>query len=832
MSLNWKNLLPHIAAIALFLALSCIYFYPQLQGKALNQSDIRQYQGASKEARDYKSTTGDDTQWTNSMFGGMPTYKIITNRAGNLTAPFEKIARLGIPSPIGRFFWAMTGFYVMLLLLGVNRWLSAAGAIAFGFTTNSFILFEAGHMTQLQSLSYFPLLVAGILMAFKGNYFTGAGVFALSGALLLQADHPQMPYYLFLTLIFLGIAELVQSLLRKTLPVFLKATLSLIAGGVLALGSTASNIIPTQEYLSETIRGAPILKGANTTETKGHGLDWGYAMQYSNGGIDLFASLIPGVAGGGSGEYLRDDSALGKVARQNNRSGKFRAPVYWGALPGTSGPIYFGAAVCLFFIIGLILVKGPVKWWLGLGVLLTLLLSMGQNLEGFNRFIFDHVPLYNKFRTPNSVLTVASFLIPMLGFLGLNEILKAAKNPQPALKATYFAGGILGAITLFFAVAGSSFFDFASPQDASYQEPIIRALIADRQALMQGDAFRSFLFIALATGVIWAFLKGKIKPVLLAAGIGLITLIDLWGVGRRYMVPDEFQPRNQVTGFPMRNADQGILTDPDPNYRVFDLSESAFNSTYASYFHKSVGGYSAVKLRRYQDLIEQHLNKLNQPVIDMLNVKYFIVGSQEDPNAEPTVQRNPTALGNAWFVDTIRIVQTPDEEIAALNGFDPAREAIVHQEFAGQAQGLQPDTTSSIRLTSYKPNHLEYSAECSGEQLAVFSEIWYGPNKGWQAYIDGNPAEHFRVNYVLRALRVPAGQHKIEFKFQPASVTKGKTISLISSLFILLGLAGGVYWSAKNRPVAPAEPEKPAPEPSARVAAAKSGKPGKKGPKK
>lgn len=830
MSLNWKNLIPHIAAIVVFLALSCIYFYPQLQGKALNQSDTRQYQGMSKEARDYKAKTGDDTQWTNSMFGGMPTYKIITNRAGNLTAPLEKIARLGIPSPIGRFFWAMTGFYLMLLLLGTNRWLSAAGAIAFGFTTNSFILFEAGHMTQLQSISYFPLLVAGILLAFKGNYFTGAGIFALSGALLFQSDHPQMPYYLFLTLLILGVAEFVQSLLRKTFPVFLKATLSLVAGAVLALGSTASNIIPTQEYLSETIRGTPILKSENAAPSKGQGLDWGYAMQYSNGGIDLFASLIPGVAGGGSGEYLSDDSALGKVARQNNRNGKFRAPVYWGALPGTSGPIYFGAAVCLFFIIGLFLVKGPVKWWLGLGVLLTLMLSMGQNLEWFNRFFFDHVPLYNKFRTPNSVLTVTSFLIPLLGFLGLNELLKAGKNNTAALRATYISGGILGAITLFFAVAGSGFYDFASPQDASYQEPVIRALIADRQALMQRDAFRSFFFIALATGLIWAFLKGRIKPVILAAGIGLITLIDLWGVGRRYLMPDEFQPKNQVTGFPMRNADEGILTDPDPNYRVFDLSESTFTSTYASYYHKSVGGYNAVKLRRYQDLIERHLSKLSQPVIDMLNVKYFIVGSQEDPNAEPRVQRNPTALGNAWFVDTVRIVQTPDEEIAALEGFNPAREAIVHQEYAGQVAGLQPDTTSSLQLTAYKPNHLSYNAVSAGEQLAVFSEIWYGPNKGWQAYIDGNPVEHIRVNYVLRALRVPAGQHQIEFKFQPASVTKGKTISLISSLIILLGLAGGVYWSRRNLP-AP-QPELPQAEPAAKTTAARPGKPGKKSPKK
>ncbi len=841
MSLNWKGLLPHIAAFVLFLLLSGIYFYPQLSGKALAQHDVQQYQGMSKEARDFKKETGETTFWTNAMFGGMPTYKIITNRAGNLTAPFEKIARLGIPSPIGRFFAAMLGFYIMMILLGVDKWIAIAGAVAFGFTTNNMILFQAGHLTQVQSLSYFPLLIAGILLAFKGRFFVGPALFGLAAALVFQADHPQMPYYLFLTLIILGIAELADSVREKQLPRFGKAVLGLIVAGGLALGSTASNILPTQEYLSETTRGKPILPQDADSQSKegnqGHGLDWDYAMSWSNGGIDLFASLIPGVAGGSSGEYLSDDSALGKLVRQQNRNGKFRAPVYWGGLPNTSGPIYFGAVACLFFLIGLILVKGPVKWWLGLGVLLTLLLSLGHNLEGFNRFIFNNVPLYNKFRTPNSVLTVTSFLIPMLGFLGLNELVKSGKtDKQKALKAAYIAGGTLGAVTLFFAVAGTGFFDFASPADARYQEEVIRALIADRQALMQRDAFRSFLFIALSTGLVWAYLKEYIRPVILIAGIGVLTLFDLWSVGRRYLAPDDFEKKSLVTGFPMRQADEAILQDTDLDFRVFDISDGvgeAFRSTHASYFHKSLGGYHAAKLRRYQDLIERQLGKGNQKVIDMLNTRYFIVANKQDEQGEPLAQRNPTALGNAWLVDTIRMVGSSLEEINALDDFDPANDAVIHQEFSDYISGFDPVKAGSIQLTAYKPNHLEYSFDSPGEQLAVFSEIWYGPNKGWQAYIDGQPADHIRVNYLLRAMRIPAGQHKIDFKFQPTSVKTGKAISLLSSLLILVGLAGGAWWSVKNAPAGEEAPEKPAvPESPAKTVASRSAKPGKKAPRK
>lgn len=814
-----NRILPHVGAILVFLIVCAFYFSPQLKGLVVQQGDVTQYRGMSQEIRDFKEKTGETTLWTNAMFGGMPTYQINTVHAGNNLKYVDRVNRLFIHHPIGRYFAAMVGFYILLTVLGVNPWLSVAGAIAFGFSTNNFLLYEAGHMTKLQTVSYFPLMIAGMLLAFRKRYLLGGILFALGLGLSIWSNHIQMNYYLFLTLLIFGVAQLVSDVKKGALMDFLKGAGVLVIAGLVALGSAASNLWVTYEYSKDTMRGEPILTAepgdaGSQSSSETDGLAWDYAMQWSNGTIDLFSSFIPGVAGGGSQEKLGSSSPLKKdpTWRQIGNYG----PLYWGELPFTSGPIYFGALVFLFFLIGLFVVDGPIKWWIGLGTLLTFMLSMGKNLEMINEFFFYYVPLFNKFRTPNSVLTVTSFLMPLLGFLAIGKIAAGEVTKKRALNALYISGGICAAICLFFWLLGPSFYDFSSPGDGRYEQAglSLGPLYDARKALMSSDALRTLALVLLGGGLLWVFLQEKINKNLLFAGIALLVLFDLVTVGKRYMDSSNFvAKRNYDNAIPRTSADDQILQDKDPNFRVLDLSTSTFQSSRASYYHKSLGGYHAAKLQRYQDIIDRHLTQGNQKVVDMLNTKYFI-GEQD---RQTVAQRNPGALGNAWFVSNIVEVATPNAEIDALNTFEPGEDAVVHQEFKSYLEGLSLNKGGNIQLTDYQPNHLTYQSSAPSEQLAVFSEIWYGPNKGWQAYIDGNPVEHIRANYVLRAMRIPAGEHKIEFVFDPKNYARGKMVSMFFSSLILLSLVGFVgyrsytwYQNAQSEPT----PQKPAPKPT------------------
>lgn len=801
----FKSILPHLIAFLVFLVLCSAYFWPQVEGKVVQQGDVIQYMGMSQEVREFQKETGEQSLWTNAMFGGMPTYQINTVSAGNNLKLVDRIARLDIAPPIGRFLIAMVGFYILMVLMGASTWLSIVGAIAFGFTTNNMLLYEAGHETKLKAISYFPLLVAGVLLAFRKKYIWGGLLFAMGLGLNLWANHIQMTYYLALTMLFWGLAQLIVDIRKGEVLSFAKAAGVLIIGAGLALGSAASNLWITYEYSKDTMRGEPILKSAPADAAtgeqaqkakSGNGLDWDYAMQWSNGGIDVFAGYIAGVAGGGSSQMVDNSSEVYQTLRQKGYRvpANFAAPLYWGALPFTSGPIYFGAVVVFLFLLGAIVVKDPVKWWLVAGVVLTVILSMGKNMEGFNRFFFDHVPLYNKFRTPNSILSVTAFLMPLLGILGVSHILNGKVDKKEALRALYIAAGIAGAVALFFWFMGPSFYSFANEKDASYVETFpAEALIADRKALMSSDAMKVFLLVALSAAALWAYLTQRIKQQVIVVGVlGALTLVDLWSVGRRYLNEDSFVGKNNYeANFAPRPVDEQILQDPDLSYRVMDLSEGTFQSSKTSYFHQSIGGYHAAKLQRYQDMIDRHFSKGNQKTLDMLNTRYFIVGGSD--GSDPAVQRNPNALGNAWFVGGVLSVNSPEEEIEALNGFNPADTAVVNKEFDTYLQGLQLQKGGSIKLTAYAPNKLTYESETTAEQLAVFSEIWYGPNKGWQAYVDGKPVEHIRANYILRAMRVPAGKHTIEFKFDPKSFKTGKAVSMAASLAILLIFLG---WAA------------------------------------
>jgi hypothetical protein len=707
----------------------------------------------------------------------------------------QKLARLGIPSPAGLFFVGMLSFFIMLVVLRVNPWLAIVGAIAFGLTTNNLVLYEAGHTSKLMAILYLPLVIAGMILAFRKQYLLGGAIFALGTGLNLWASHPQMSYYFVLTTIFFGIAELVKAIQDKQVPEFLKAVGTLVIGGLLALGSTASNILPTLQYAEDTMRGKPILEVEGepdpNSSSETEGLAWNYAMAWSNGTIDLFSSFIPGVAGGGSSEPISRDSEIGQdlTRRGAQLPETFGAPLYWGAVQFTSGPIYFGAIACFLFLMGLFLVKGPVKWWLALGVLLTLMLSMGKNLEWFNRFIFENLPLYNKFRTPNSVLSVAAVLVPTLGFLAIHRIIAGEVSTKEVMRSLMISGGILGGICLFFIILGPSMFDFTHYTDAGQAQTFRpELLVSMRKSLMISDSFRSLLLIGLSAAGIWAFIQNKLDKKWLIVGLGILVLYDMWGVGRRYINEDSFYPARAIeASHDPRPVDTQILQDESLAFRVFDLTAAIDKSTRTSYYHHSIGGYHAAKLQRYQDIIDHHIQEGNQAVIDMLNTKYII---QPGQNGQEVAVQNPGALGNAWFVSNIQMVPNANAEIDALTDFDPAQTAVVHNEFQDYVSGLSPNGEGTIELTAYAPDKLTYRSNTTSEQLAVFSEVWYGPDKGWKVSIDGEPVEHIRADYLLRALRVPAGQHTIVFEFAPSVYKAGVAISLVSSLIIILGILG------------------------------------------
>lgn len=811
--------LPHLVAVIGFLIISCIYFSPQLQGKKVKAGDTISHRGMSKEIKDFQEETGERTLWTNAMFGGMPTYQIGAYQPTNTLKYIEKTSNLFIARPIGYFFTMMLSFYVLMLLLGVNSWLSMIGAIAFSLTTNNLILFGAGHMTKIRTLGYFAFIFGGMILAFRKKHLTGAILFAVGLGINLYANHIQMTYYLFLSLIAYAIIELVRHSRAGELPAFGKAILYLGIAGVIAIGSSASSLWTTYEYSKDTMRGDPILKKevqvAESSSTTS-GLDPSYAMQYSNGWLDLFASFIPRVVGGGGSERVGTDSATSQFIRKNSGQTPrdLRLPLYWGPVGkqmSTAGPIYFGAAMFFLFILGMLVVKGPLKWGVGAGVILTMLLSLGDSFWGFNQLFFDYFPLYNKFRTPNSVLTITSFLVPVLGTLAVSEIMKGKTSKQELLKSLYIATGVMAGICLFFALMGSSFLDFSnSIKDPSYESNYnlnLEALRADRASVMVADSWRSLLIILGTAGLLWAFLTDKIKSNILLAGLAVITIGDLWDVGKKYLGADDFVNQNNYESYKTpRKVDRELFKDTDPNFRVHDFTINPWNSSSTSYHHKTIGGYHPAKLQRYQDIIERYISSedralrnafsqqggynaamgvlANSTALNMLNAKYLII----NPDGAPVP--NPSAMGNAWFVDGVKMVASANDEINQLRTENVKTTAVIHDEYKDYIGGATFQKNGTISLTSYAPNHLTYQSNTTSDQLAVFSEVWYGPNKGWQAYIDGSPVDHIRANYVLRAMKVPAGQHTIEFKFDPKAYSIGKMITLICSLAIL----GAFLW--------------------------------------
>ncbi|MBS2209864.1 YfhO family protein [Carboxylicivirga mesophila] len=825
-----KGYLPYLGAVLLFIVLSFVYFSPVLEGKQLPQLDNTHAKAMSKELNDYEKETGEKAMWTNSMFGGMPAYQIKSDSSKNIFSYLNRYTRLGLPyETVAIVFLYMLGFYLLLLSMKVDHWLSVIGAIAFAFGSYNLIIIIAGHITKTYAIALMAPVVAGVLYAYNRNRFIGAVITTVALGMEIAYNHVQITYYLAFMVGFIVLSRLVYAIKEKAIKPFAQTTGMLIIAAMLAVLPNITNLWTTAEYGKYSIRGASEL-----TPKEGHkehsGLDVDYAFSWSYGKHETLTLLIPNIVGGASEALANSDEAMKHVdPRLKEYVGQ--SSQYWGGRIFTSGPVYAGALICFLFFIGAFYYKGKERWWLIGITVFSILLAWGKNLQWFNYFMFYNFPLYNKFRTVEMALILASMAMPVLGFLGLKTILEKPEVLKKDSKWFAIAFALTGGVSLLFALFPGAFgiYEFLSPMEsqqigaqiqqggeqAQMYQLLESNLIAARQVLMTSDAWRSFVFILLGSGSIWFFAQGKLQKRYLMWGLALIVFIDLWGVSKRYLNNDNFVTKTKARQeLAQSKADQAILKDSDAYYRVFPIYRDPFKDGFTPYWHKSVGGFHGAKLRRYQDVADYYLMNdwqelmrvlqmaqtpgelevamENMPVLNMMNTKYIIY----NPGAAPIF--NPNYMGNAWFVKDVQEVANPDEEIAALGTTDLHSTAVVEKRFINKVQNYAVDSVMGrIQLTHYAPDYLIFESNAPQEQLAVFSDIYY--DKGWKAYIDGEEAEMIRTNYILRGLMIPAGEHDIEFRFKPQSFAVGQTVAIISSIIILLLIIGAVVIARKKQ---------------------------------
>jgi len=792
-------MLPHLTAIIIFLIISAIYFSPQLKGDKLHQNDKLQSEGMSKEIADFRKETGEETLWTNSTFGGMPAYQIFVKN-NNVIKDLKSVVLRIIPRPIGYMFFLMIGFYILLLCFSVNPWLAIIGGIAFGLSSINVLYLGGGHNAKVHAISFIPPIIGGIFYAYRKNAIKGAAILSLFTCLHLSANHFQMTYYLLYLILAIVIVELYIHLKQKLLPKFIKTSSVLLIAGILGALPIFSNLFLTYEYSKYTIRGESELTiSANeaTKKVEKEALSSDYIKQYSLGFGEVWSLVIPDVKGGKMG-YLGNEKEIMSSVSPNLKEQVAQHPSYWGEQASTGGAFYFGASIFLLFVLGMFFIKDKLKWALLTVSLLAIILSWkyGSLVDWF----INNAPLFDKFRDTKMMLIIAQLSFPLLGLLFINKLFKDEIDKK---KFIYVSLGVIGLLTVFY-IMPTVWFGFLNNSEISFFDKMLvdykgnsnaisqirdwqNELINARVGIFKKDTFRSLFFVSSTALIIYLFSIKKLKKNLFILILGVLVLIDLWGVDKRYLNEDNFVSKRQERQFFQKTeADKYILQDKDPNYRVINYTVPlTFSDASTSYYHKSLGGYHGAKLKRYNELIEFHISKNNIQVLNMLNTKYLIV---PDKNRQPLAQINPDALGNAWFVEDFRIVPDANTEIQALSDFDPSREAIIDVRYEDFVAGksFTKDTLSSIKLDIYKPNHLTYSANCSEEKLAVFSEIHYP--KGWNVSIDGKSVEHFRANYVLRALVIPEGEHIVEFKFEPKTYFIGQKISFASSIILLLSL--------------------------------------------
>ncbi len=788
-----KKIIPYIVAILIFVIASLAYFSPVLKGQKIQQGDITQFIGSSKEIVDHRAEFEEEPYWTNTSFGGMPAYVISAYYPHNYIKKLDNLIRF-LPRPADYLFLYFLGFFVLLMTLKVDWKLAIIGALGFGFSTYMISLFGAGHNAKAHAIAYMPIVMAGIILVFQRKYLLGFIVTALAMSLELMANHIQMTYYLFFMVVIYGIVQLIQSVKEKEIPHFAKSIGILIVAVILAIGTNATNLLATQEYAEHSTRSKSELTITQdgTPKVATSGLSKEYITEYSYGIAETFSLFIPRFVGGTRYEEVKDSQlraflqdAVNEGLNPEDANYLMQiTSMYWGEMPIVAAPYYIGAIFIFLFVLALFLVDGKWKKWLVAATIFSILLSWGKNFPVLTNFFIDYVPLYTKFRAVSSIQVIAEICIPLLGLLGLNTLISDKITVERKLKGLKWATIIVGGLALLFVVGGQELFSFETAVDVQIDEQVsgyLDAVTSDRHALFFGDSLRTLLLVLGIAGILFVYLKNIInKNILLVGFLGLL-LFDMVGVNKRYVNNDNFTSARKVNKpFKKSAIDAEIIKDKE-HFRVADFTKNLLADGATPYFHNSLGGYSAVKMRRYQELFDFHIATKNPEVLNMLNTKYVISIGEKGK----VLEKNQRANGNAWFVNDLIYVSNADEEIKVLDTINTRTTAIVDGIYASELMNnFAIDSTATIKLTSYKANELVYESKTSSNQFAVFSEMYY--KDGWNAYIDGEKTNHYRVNYVLRGMEVPEGEHEIVFKFEPNVIKKGTTITLISFGLLLL----------------------------------------------
>ena len=806
-----KPILPYLIAVLIFIVVSFVYFYPVLEGKVLKANDSTVSKINSKEIQDFRDKNGREPLWTNSIFSGMPAYLISTRYPGNLIKYADTFLRM-FKMPVSVLFLSMLGFYILLLIFEVDPWLAIGGALAYGLSSFFFQILGAGHNTQAIALAYMAPMIGGIYYTYRYDSLKGALFTAFVVALEIQANHPQITYYAMICLLIFGIVEFIYSLKNNSVVKFLKTSALLFIPFIIAIGINFASLYTTYEYGKYSIRGKSDLTGDNKNATSG--LDKDYITTWSYGVDETFNLLIPNYKGGSSRPFDRSSETFKVLRDNNNQAAANQLQKYWGTQPGTDGPHYVGAIVLFLFVLGLILIKGPEKWWLLVATILSIMLSWGKNFMPFSNLFIDYFPGYNKFRAVTMTLVIAEFCMPLLGFLALRDIFNGTITKKEIIRGLKISAAITGGFILLLIILPGIAGSFLGQNEGTLPEWLKSALISDRKGLLRSDAFRSLVFILLSSGIILGYIFDKLRKEYAILIISLLIVLDLWTVDKRYLDAGRFErPATIQKTFSPTVADAFILKDPS-HFRVLNLAVPTFNdNTPTSYFHKSIGGYHGAKMERYAELIDtcfypginlfgaasgtaksvedlqQIFNNTPFPSLNMLNTKYVIY----NPGAPPLI--NPNAIGNAWFAEKPVFVENANKEISLMNSFNPSKEAIISNTFKNQVtkSSYPVQENEKIELVSYQPDQLLYKYSAREEKLAVFSEIYYPA--GWKSYIDGKESPYFRTDWVLRGMVVPAGDHEIKFTFKPASYYVGNKISLASSVLLILLFSG--YFLAK-----------------------------------
>ena len=802
MKLN--KLFPYIIAVAIFVIASLIYFHPVLKGQKIAQSDITQFRGMAKEIADYRTAKDTEPYWTGASFSGMPAYQISAYYPYDFVRSLDRVLRF-LPRPADYTFLYFLSFFVLMMSLKVKWRLAILGALSFGFSTYLIIIFIPGHNAKAHAIAYMPLVLAGVLWVFQKKYVLGFITTGLAMALEIYTNHIQMTYYLGFCLLILGIVEWINAVKEKILLTFIKQAIIIIAAVALGVGANASRLMAMKEYADYSTRGKSELTinpdGSAKEATKG--LDKAYITQYSYAKLETFNLFVPRFMGGGTTEQLGESSNFYQLIEK--KAGKKVAKdysqqvlTYWGDQPIVEAPAYIGAVIFFLFFLGIFLVKGRLKHWLVAATIFSILLSWGRNFEGLTNFFIDYIPLYNKFRAVSSVQVIAELCVPILGVLALKEFFSSELSVEKKRKSLGKAVIVFGGLVLFGFIFANIFSTFEGIRDANYNDlpGLLDAVIADRKSMLFMDTIRSLVLVIFSGAILWFFLKNKFKQSYAIIALGVLILFDLISIDKNYLSEEDFKASRRVEKpFKASNADKQILKDKT-HYRVANFATDPMQDGSTSYFHQSIGGYHAAKMGRYSELFEYQIAKNNMQVLNMLNTKYFII---PDDKGVKQAQLNPDSNGNAWFVKNIKFVNSANAEIKALDSLNTKNTVVIDKRKLPENINfnIQQDSTATIQLTNYDVTNLSYQTKTEKEQFAVFSEIFY--KDGWNAYIDDKLVPHYQVNYVLRGMKIPAGNHKIEFKFEPKVIQRGGFISLASYGILIVVAFGWVFLDFKKK---------------------------------